>query len=82
VADEAVDALEKFMQGSGTVDPWMADQLLLPLALASTPSLLHTSEVTQHLLTNAEVIRCFIPVDIQVDGELGAAARVEVRPGR
>lgn len=81
VADEAVEALEKFMLSSGTVDPWLADQLLLPLALARTPSQLNTSEVTQHLLTNAGVIRRFIPVDIQVDGGLGEAARVEVRPG-
>jgi len=34
VADEAVDALAAFLRRDGAVDPWLADQLLLPLALA------------------------------------------------
>jgi RNA 3'-terminal phosphate cyclase len=54
--------------------------LLLPLALADGPSQLRTSEVTLHLFTNAEVIRLFLPVEIDVDGPLGAAANVRVRP--
>jgi RNA 3'-terminal phosphate cyclase (ATP) len=80
VADEAVDALAAFLRSDGAVDPWLADQLLLPLALANGPSALRTSEVTAHLLTNAEVIRLFLPVEIGVDGPLGGAATVEVRP--
>ena len=81
VADEAVDALAAFLRSGGAVDPWLADQLLLPLALADEPSELRTSEVTAHLLTNAEVIRLFLPVEIGVDGPLGGPATVQVRPG-
>ena len=81
VADEAVDALAAFLRSDGAVDPWLADQLLLPLALADGPSELRTSEVTAHLLTNAEVIRLFLPVEIGVDGPLGGPATVQVRPG-
>ena len=80
VADEAVDALTAFLGPDGAVDPWLADQLLLPLALADGPSELRTSEVTAHLLTNAEVIRLFLPVEIGVDGALGGPATVQVRP--
>jgi RNA 3'-terminal phosphate cyclase (ATP) len=80
VADEAVDALAAFLHSGGAVDPWLTDQLLLPLALADGPSELLTSEVTAHLLTNAEVIRLFLPVEISVDGPLGAPATVQVRP--
>lgn len=40
---------------------------MLPLALADGQSELRTSEVTAHLLTNAEVIRLFLPVEIGVD---------------
>ena len=80
VAAEAVDALATFLGRDGAVDPWLADQLLLPLTLADGPSALRTSEVTLHLLTNAEVIRLFLPVEIDVDGPLGAAATVRVRP--
>jgi len=81
VADEALDALAAFLRSDGAVDPWLADQLLLPLALADGPSELRTSEVTAHLLTNAEVIRLFLPVEIGVDGPLGGPATVRVRPG-
>jgi len=81
VADEAVDALAAFLRTDGTVDPWLADQLLLPLALADGPSELRTSEVTAHLLTNAEVIRLFLAVEIDVDGPFGGPATVQVQPG-
>ena len=81
VADEAFDALAAFLRSGGAVDPWLADQLLLPLALADGPSRLRTSKVTAHLLTNAEVIRLFLPVEIGVNGPLGGPATVQVRPG-
>jgi len=81
VADEAVDALADFLRSDGAVDPWLADQLLLPLAVADGQSELRTSEVTLHLLTNAEVIRLFLPVEIGVDGPLGGPATVRVQPG-
>jgi RNA 3'-terminal phosphate cyclase (ATP) len=80
VADEAVDALEAFLPSTGAVDPWLADQLLLPLALAAGTSALRSSEVTAHLLANAEVIRRFLPVTITVDGPQGRAATIHVRP--
>ena len=81
VADEAVDELFAFLDGDGVVDRWMADQLLLPLALAAGESVFRTAEVSTHLLTNAAVIRAFLPVRIAVDGALGQAALVRVQPG-
>jgi RNA 3'-terminal phosphate cyclase (ATP) len=81
VADEVIDTLEAFLQSDGAVDPWLADQLLLALALGDGPSELRTSEVTTHLLTNAEVIRLFLPVAIDVDGPLGRPAMIRIRPG-
>jgi RNA 3'-terminal phosphate cyclase (ATP) len=81
VADEAVQGLASFLGSDGAVDPWLADQILLPLALAGEASSLRTSAVTRHLLTNAEVIRLFLPVEIQVDGPLGGPATIQVRPG-
>ncbi|MEA3276670.1 MAG: RNA 3'-terminal phosphate cyclase [Pseudomonadota bacterium] len=81
VADEAVDALAAFLHSDGAVDPWLADQLLLPLAMADGPSELRTSQITAHLLTNAEVIQLFLPVEIGVDGPLGGPANVQVRQG-
>ncbi len=81
VADEAVDELFAFLDGDGAVDRWMADQLLLPLALAAGASALRTAEVSTHLLTNAAVIRAFLPVRIVVEGTPGQAALVRIQPG-
>ena len=80
VADEAVAPLLELLETDGAIDPYLADQLLLPLALASGPSQIRTAAVTQHLLTNAEVIRAFLPVNIEVEGDLGQAATVRVVP--
>jgi RNA 3'-terminal phosphate cyclase (ATP) len=80
VADEAAEGVLAFLATDGAVDPWIADQLLLPLAVARGSSLLRTSEVTSHLLTNAAVIRRFLPVRIGVDGSQGGAATVTIEP--
>ncbi|QKT04609.1 RNA 3'-terminal phosphate cyclase [Ectothiorhodospiraceae bacterium 2226] len=80
VADDAVDELLRFLATDGAVDRWLADQLLLPLALAERRSAFRTSEVTLHLLTNAEVIRSFLPVAIEIEGELGEPGTVRVEP--
>jgi len=80
VADEVVEELLRFLATDGAVDRRLADQLLLPLALADQPSELRTSEVTSHLLTNAEVIEKFLPVKITFDGYLGQPATLHVAP--
>ncbi len=78
VADEAVDELEAFLSTDGAVDQYLADQLLLPLAFAPGVSHLRTSQVTQHLTTNAAIIQVFTPVPIQIEGEMGQAGIVTV----
>jgi len=80
VADECVDALEAFLTTEAVVDHFMADQLLIPLALALTPSQIYTSQVTRHLLTNAEVICSFLKAQIDVQGELGKPGQVKITP--
>lgn len=82
VADEAVAELLKFLATDGAVDRWLADQLLLPLACAGQPSALRTSEVTLHLLTNADVVRQFLPVTITLSGALGEPATIRFVPGK
>ena len=80
VADEAVDGLEAFLETDGTVDPYLADQLLLPLCLANGPSELRTSRVSEHLLTNAAILRAFLPVEIDIQAGLGEPGLVRVLP--
>jgi RNA 3'-terminal phosphate cyclase (ATP) len=78
VADEAVGELLEFLATDGTVDHYLADQLTLPLALAPGVSELRTSKVTQHLATNAEIVRMFLPVIIKIDGEIGQPGSVRI----
>jgi RNA 3'-terminal phosphate cyclase (ATP) len=81
VADEAVEQLIAFLETDGAVDKYLGDQLLLPLASASGPSRVRVSEVTQHLLTNAEVLRAFGAARIEIDADLGQPGWVRVSPG-
>jgi RNA 3'-terminal phosphate cyclase (ATP) len=85
VADEAVSALRRFLKTGAAIDAYLADQLLLPLAFAPGRSAFHTAEITQHLATNAEVIKAFVPVAIDIQGKTGQPGRVlidGVAPGR
>lgn len=78
VADEAVDELLAFLETEGAVDPHLADQLVLPLALAPGVSELSTSRVTRHLTTNADIVRRFLPVRIDLEGKPGAPGFLRV----
>jgi RNA 3'-terminal phosphate cyclase (ATP) len=80
VADEAVEAFFEFLGREGVVEPFLADQLLLPLVLAEGESVLCTTQVTRHLLTNADVIRDFLPVELAIEGLLGEPGTVRIHP--
>lgn len=82
VADEACLWLEKFLAGAGTVDEYLADQLLLPLAYAEGESLFRTARITEHLRTNAEVIQAFGAAEIAIEKEEGGVGLVRIRPIR
>lgn len=81
VADEACLWLEKFLDSTGSVDEYLADQLLLPLAFADGESRFRTALVTEHLRTNAAVIEAFGAAEIAIekDGRRGEGS-VRVRP--
>jgi RNA 3'-terminal phosphate cyclase (ATP) len=82
VADEAVDAVLSFLKTDGVIDEYLADQLLLPLALVTEPSELRTSKVTQHLLTNAQVIQAYQIAKITIEANLGEPGLVCIEPQR
>ena len=81
VADEAVNELRDFMSTDGCVDHYLADQLVLPLALASGKSEVRASKITQHLTTNAEVVRMFLPVSIAINGKIGQPGSMQISGG-
>jgi len=81
VAAEAVAPLAAFLRRGGAIDAWLADQLLLPLALADSASLLHSDQASSHLRTNAQVIDRFLPVGIGIRELADGSAMVAIEPG-
>lgn len=79
VADEACDGLFSFLKTGGVVDEYLADQLIIPLALTKGGSQFVTPRVTQHLLTNIEIVKLFLPVTIDVSGHLHEESVVVIR---
>lgn len=64
VAESVVTQVKAYMASSAPVGPHLADQLLLPIALAGKGAF-RCSELTQHTLTNIEFIRRFLGVQIR-----------------
>jgi RNA 3'-terminal phosphate cyclase (ATP) len=79
VADDAVAAFLAFHAADVAVDPHLADQLLLPLALLDQPIAFRTSQITQHLLTNIWVVEQFLGARFQMIGQAGQAGEVQIR---
>jgi RNA 3'-terminal phosphate cyclase (ATP) len=71
VAEEAAGHLLDYLRGDAALDRYLADQMVLPLALAAGPSEFTTEAVTGHLLTNAWVVNHFFPGRVQVKGDEG-----------
>jgi RNA 3'-phosphate cyclase len=80
VADEAVGEFLEFLATDGAMDHYLADQLILPLACARGVSEIRTSKVTQHLTTNASIVKMFLPVHIEIEGQIGQAGSMRIQP--
>ena len=82
IADKAINEFESFIATQGAIDQYLADQLLLPIVFAGSASEFHTSSITKHLLTNAEVIKAFLPAEIVINGSIGEPGIVIVNPSK
>jgi len=65
VIAELVDLTQRFIDSAGAVDHFLADQLLLYMALAGGGRLT-TETISSHCRTNMEVIQAFLPVDFSI----------------
>ena len=74
VAQDAIADYKAYLASEAVVGPHLADQLLLPMALAGKGAFV-TGPPTPHLLTHAQMIEKFIEVDCLVE-------RLEDRAGR
>ncbi len=78
VAERAARAARRFVAGGVPVGEHLADQLLVPMALAGGGSFV-TGAPSEHTRTNAQVVERFLPVRIRIETFEGAW-RVEVEP--
>lgn len=67
VAEQSVTQLLSFLDSRTAVDKHLADQLVLPLALAESESVISVEEFTDHLSTNIAVVGAFIDRPIRLD---------------
>jgi RNA 3'-terminal phosphate cyclase (ATP) len=81
VAQMACEPLLAHHETGAAVDPYLADQLVLPMVLAAGTSRITTSRVTEHLLTNLEVVRAFLPIEATVGGAVGKPGMVIISRG-
>lgn len=68
VAEEAVAAVLAHRASGGTLDEHLADQIILPLALAEGTSRFSVERVSRHLSTNAWVVEQFGLARVSVEG--------------
>jgi RNA 3'-terminal phosphate cyclase (ATP) len=69
VAEEAARAFLAYQRSGGAVDRYLADQLILPLALAAGESHFTTGKVTDHLRTNAWLVGQFLPIRVEIGAD-------------
>ena len=68
VVSEVVNLVKDFLASGAAVDRFLADQLLIYMAMgpSSNAGCYTTNELSEHLLTNMEIIKKFLSVDFDV----------------
>jgi RNA 3'-terminal phosphate cyclase (ATP) len=82
VGDQAVTALREHHASQAAVEIHLADQLLLPLAVADGPSTFTTLRRSGHLMTNAWVIDQFGVADISIAAGPPCVVQIAPKPRR
>ncbi len=78
VADQAVVAARRYLASDTAVGEYLADQLLLPMALARGGSFT-TVPPSRHTTTNIEIIRKFLDVEINAEQMTNRSWKIEVK---
>lgn len=66
VVDEVVDLAKDFLASGAAVDRFLADQILIYMAISKT-GCYTTNELSTHLTTNIETIKKFLPVNFNIE---------------
>ena len=81
IAGLALKTLKRYTQASAPVGEYLADQLLLPMALESG-GVFRTLNPSLHLQTNIEIIQRFLDVNIELECLEDELYEVRVAPGK
>ncbi len=66
VAERTAKQVREYLASGAPVGKYLADQLLIPLAMAGK-GVFRTLAPTRHTLTNAEIVKKFLDVDIRIN---------------
>ena len=79
LAQTAFDELFEWMKRPETVDPFVADQILLPAAFSENGCVFSVSKLTERFTTSVWVIKQFLPIHITVKGKIDGPGTVSVK---
>jgi RNA 3'-terminal phosphate cyclase (ATP) len=79
LAQSAFEGTLDWLATDATVDPYLADQLLVTACLAEGETTFRTSRLTQRFLTAIWVIKQFLPIHITVRGTEDHAGTVTIK---
>lgn len=80
VAKDCVQEAIDFINSEAAIDRYLADQLILPLYFAHQSSSFTTNFISEHLLTNAAIVKKFLPIDIRIEGEKNKPGKISIHP--
>ncbi|WP_199609638.1 RNA 3'-terminal phosphate cyclase [Flocculibacter collagenilyticus] len=81
VAKRCANRVKKFISANAAVEEYLADQLLLPFALAGHGSFT-TTKPSLHTTTNINVIQCFLNLEITTQQESDQLWQIDIRTSR
>ena len=79
VAQDAAEEMQRFLDTQAPIDEHLADQLLIPMALAGGGRFV-TGSPSLHTRTNADVIARFLPIQTSFQEDGDGRWAVEVKP--
>lgn len=79
LAQASFEELLVWLKSSGTVDPFLADQILLPAAFAEKGCSFTISRLTERFMTSVWVIKQFLPIHITVKGSIDGPGSVVIK---
>jgi len=79
LAQRAFDELSSWITTEATVDPFVAEQLLVPGIFAEGETTFRTSKITDRFLTSVWVAKQFAPIRVTVRGKENGPGDVSIR---